>query len=293
MDRRWINLVGALALVSTAACDADDQRTFEGAAPDEGCVGSKCDAVQDEEPDAADDGGEIEGPAVYQARYQSSARYEFGIDVAPPIPIVGAPDDTDWDNWAMLHDDDKYRLYFMRAGREDALYQFVFNEDDWSYEYGHGTGVNDEIPIEGAPDYADMSSIAMLHDGDTYRLYAQAWDEPARVVQFGYDESERAYVYLGLDHEIPITGTPNLADWDGWAMLHDGDAYRLYAYGDHDADQVVQHGYNPANHRYEYGHDSQEKINIVDRPQTACSDDYAMLHDGERYRMYVVDPGHH
>ena len=204
---------------------------------------------------------------------------------------MGAPDDTDFDRWAMLHDGEKYRLYFMPYGSDDTLYQFVFDEEDWAYEYGHETGVNDEIAIVGAPQYANMSSISMLHDGEKYRLYARAWNSPDRLVQFAYEPAEGAYVYQGEASEIRVTGTPNGAYWGGWAMLGDADEYRLYAYGTYEGDDLVQHGYDPSVHRYEYGHESKPVIDIVGRAST-CNDDFAMLHDGERYRLYVVDTPH-
>ena len=40
-----------------------------------------------------------------------TTRYEYGYRSIPNIPITGAPPDTNFSRWAMLHDGSAYRLY--------------------------------------------------------------------------------------------------------------------------------------------------------------------------------------
>ena len=102
----------------------------------------------------------------------NSTDYEFGHNSTPNIPIAGAPSDTDWNRWAMLHDGSVYSLYFFQRGSADTLDQFGFNRRTSRYEFGHQS-----IPtlrIIGAPRDADTSSFAMLHDGKDFRFYFRA-----------------------------------------------------------------------------------------------------------------------
>ena len=49
--------------------------------------------------------------SLNQAAYVAGSVYDFGHNSIPNIPFTGAPDDTDYSRWAMLHDGRDYRFY--------------------------------------------------------------------------------------------------------------------------------------------------------------------------------------
>lgn len=224
-------------------------------------------------------------PRLLQAAFNpDSGTYEFGFDSLESVEIGGAPGDTDWGRWAMLHDGQSYWLYFMPQDRDDALYPFVFDPDVGAYEH-----TDEMLDIVDAPSDADMSSIAMLHDGTNYRLYALSLSNPLSVHQFSYDKATAAYVY-GHDSipEIEVTATPQGADWGAWATVGDGADYRLYTFASAARDTLVQHAYNPDTGTYEYGFNGISDIPVGPIPPDALTGDMAMVHDGQRYRLYLL-----
>lgn len=223
-------------------------------------------------------------PAVNQFAYVAGTdNYQFGHNSIPTIPITGAPADTNWRRWSMLHDNSAYRMYFFKGSAADTLYQFGFNGS--SYAYGH-----DSIPaltLSGAPADADASSFAMLHDGSAYRLYLRQLGNPQRLYQFAYVAGSTTYRY-GHDSipAIDVTGFPADTDWSRWQMLHDGGAYRIYAFKLGSNTRFYQGAFNPATQRYEFGHNSIRELNLVGTPASSNLASAAMLHDGSAYRFY-------
>lgn len=51
--------------------------------------------------------------SLNQAAYLTGTIYEFAFNSIPNIPIINAPRDTDFSRYAMLHDGNTYRLYFL------------------------------------------------------------------------------------------------------------------------------------------------------------------------------------
>lgn len=301
--------------ITTGMGGSDDGKASEGGsdegetggeAGDSGTTGDAGDSTTTDagDSDSTGDSGESEGaetagesgsdggggtqfvPSLNQAAWvEGTTTYEFGYNSIPTIPIAGAPEDTDWSRSAMLHDGEVYRLYFMPEGRADAVYQFGYDPVDVAYEYGHESIPT--IPIEGTPAQADTSSFAMLHDGETYRLYFLSQDAPLRLYQHGYDPSEGAYIY-GHDSipQIEITDTPAGTDWSGWGMLHDGEYYRLYAFGSGSHDTIVQHAFDGSTYRW--GHQSVPELNLSMIPADSDTSEFMMLHDTEAYRFYML-----
>lgn len=226
---------------------------------------------------------------LYQGAYNGLA-YEYGFeDTIEILDITGGPDDTDWTRWAMLNDDGTYRLYFMQEGSDDTLYQFAYNAASQDYEYGFGAAI-DILGITGAPADADMSSFAMLYSGTSYRLYALSATDPLRVHQFVYNPGSQNYEYgLGAAFEtIDVTMFPAATDFSGWGMLWEDEAFRFYGFADAAHDAVAQGAYNSVSGDYEYGFDSIPEIDIVGFPADTNTDDFAMLHDGEDFRLYML-----
>ena len=224
-------------------------------------------------------------PQLYQGLYDGTA-YEHGhAGYFERMDIARAPGDTDWSRWAMLNDEGNYRLYAMAEGTDDRLYEFVYNPASGTYEYGHGS-LADEIGISGAPADADLSSIAMMHAQGAYRLYAKSKSSPLRVHQFVYRASTQSFVYGwgGAIPSIDVTMFPQGTDFSGWGMLWDDSAYHIYAFSNASHDAVAQGTYNYASQDYEY----QDTIDISGYPGDADTSDFAMLHSGDYYHLYMM-----
>jgi len=230
-------------------------------------------------------------PTLRQSVYKSgSSAYIYGYDNAiEHIVISGAPEDTDTSRWAMLHDGSAYRLYFFKKDSNDTLYQFGYNPATASYEYGYNSIAT--VKITNAPADADASSFAMLHDGQTYRLYLRSKANPEHIHQFAYRSDKQTYEY-GYNNAIPVLElkkSPQDTDHSRWAMVHDGDAYRYYAFQVDSDDDIYQFAYNSSTQDYEYGYNSIADLSIEDMPDSADSESFAMLHDGSKYRLYFLD----
>ena len=221
-----------------------------------------------------------------QAAYVTgSSVYDYGHNSIPNISVTGAPDDTDFTRWAMLHDGSTYRLYFFRANSNAQIYQFGYNPASSAYEFGFNS--IPVIDITGAPADADPGSFAMLHDGRTYRLYMRGIDNPQSLYQFGFNSRTSDYEFgFNSIPVINITGAPADANFDGWAMLHDGSNYRLYAFNKSAPESLYQFAYNGST--YAYGFNSINVLTVTDMPDGSHKDDFAMLHDGSNYRFYYT-----
>ncbi len=277
---------------TTAAVDAGDT------AVDAGDTAADAGDTAADAGDTAADAGEgdttdpvEEAPSLNQAAWNGAA-YEFGFESIDTIPILDAPADTDWSRWAMLHDTDVYRLYFMREGSDSSIYQFGFNGGLGAYVFGYAS--IEEISITGIPADADTSQFAMLHDGEIYRLYFLSQSAPLRLYQFGFNAGAAVpayqYGYRSLE-SIAITGAPAGTDFSGYAMLHDGaesETYRFYAFASAAHTSISQFGYNPVTEHYEYGFNSIATIPLWDIPADSDTSDFAMLHDGLHYRLYML-----
>ena len=225
--------------------------------------------------------GESGDPApasVNQAGFNGST-YQFGYASLPNIKFEGAPDDTDFSRWAMLHDGNTYRLYFMRASGA-SLYQFGFNPSTATYEFGYDS--IPEIGITGIPADADTSSFKMLHDGADYRLYMRGTDQ-TKLYQFAFNGNSYEFGFRSID-VISTAGAPADADWSRWAMLHDGTVYRQYLGKLGTEDQIYQFGFDGRN--YAYGHRSIADLSITGMPESSETESFSMLHDGSTYRFY-------
>lgn len=222
--------------------------------------------------------------SVNQAAYvPGSAVYQFGYNSIPNIPITGAPTDTNFRRWAMLHDGSAYRMYFFKGSTNNKLYQFAFNGR--SYQYGHNS--IPELTLTNMPADADASSFSMLHSGAYYHLYLRRLGDPTTLYQFGWVPGTSNYKY-GQSPLIPtleVRGFPTDTDWARWMMLHDGAAYRLYAFKLGSNTQFYQGSWNGS--QYAYGHNSIPTLSLEGTPKNSNLASAAMLHDGSAYRFYL------
>lgn len=212
--------------------------------------------------------------------------YKFGHRSIPNMPISGAPADTNFDRWAMLFDGTDYRLYFFKGSTRDTLYQFAFNSASGSYEFGFRS--ISELKLTGLPEDASSDSFAMLHDGATYRLYLRKLGDKSTLYQFGFNPATSNYEFgYNSIPEISVTNAPTDTDWSRWAMLHDGSAYRLYAFRLGTNAEFYQAAFNPRAGEYQFGFNSIADLDLSDIPKDSDLSDMGMLHDGSDYRFYL------
>jgi len=212
-----------------------------------------------------------------------TATYRFGFRSIPNIPITGEPADADAARWAMLHDGSVYRLYAFRQGTNDRLYQFGF--DGSSYAFGHRS--IPELTLADFPADTDAGSFAMLHDGADYRLYLRRAGDPRTLHQAAWVPGTATYRFgFRSIPRIPVTGFPADADWDRWGMLHDGGAYRFYAFKSGSDDRFYQGAFDRGAGAYRFGFDSIAELTLVGTPASSDTRSFAMLHDGANYRFY-------
>ena len=228
----------------------------------------------------------LAGESLNQAAFVTdTTTYKFGYNSIPNIPVTKAPKDTDWSRWAMLHDGEVYRLYFFKKGSNDTLYQFGFHRATETYQWGYES--IPELKITGAPADADASSFAMLHDGTDYRLYLRPKGNPTVLYQFAFNRQTENYEF-GF-HSIPkiaVKNFPQDTDFSRWAMLHDGDFYRFYAFKSGSATNFYQGAFNVSASEYQWGYESIPMLTLVDTPANSNPKSAAMLHDSEDFRFY-------
>lgn len=210
--------------------------------------------------------------------------YEYGHNSIPNIPISGAPADANFRRWAMLHDGSAYRLYTFKGSTRDTLYQFSW--DGSAYAYGHNS--IPEITLTNAPSDADASSISMLHEGSHYHAYLRRLGDPTTLYQFIWIPGTATYQWgvPGYYPSLSVTGYPTDTDWSRWMMLHDGSAYRLYAFHYGHNDRISQGSWNPGAAAYQYSYNSIPQLSLVNFPASSDVGRAAMLHDGSAYRFY-------
>lgn len=223
--------------------------------------------------------------SVNQAAYQGGVTYQYGHNSIPNIMITGAPLDTDRSRMAMLHDGERFRMYFFKVGSNDTFYQFAYNPSSGTYEYGF-----DSIPVlkvVNMPVDADPSSFAMLHDGTTYRFYMQS-KTTKRIYQAAFNTGTQRYEYgYNSINFLNLTKAPADTDFDRWAMLHDGSAYRFYAFKSGSDTQFYQFAYNAGQGTYEYAYNNAiPTLTVAGMPANSDRSEMVMLHDGSNFRFY-------
>lgn len=222
--------------------------------------------------------------SVNQAAYvPGTTSYRFGHNSIPNIPITGAPSDTNFRRWAMLHDGNAYRMYFFKGSTNNKLYQFSW--DGKSYAYGHNS--IPELTLTNIPADADAGSFSMVHSGKLYHLYLRRLGDPTTLYQFLFVPGSTTYNY-GEPPGIPtlsVTGFPPDTDWARWMMLHDNTTYRLYAFKLGSNTQFYQSSWNGT--AYAYGHSSIPVLTLEGTPADTNLSSAAMLHDGSAYRLYM------
>jgi hypothetical protein len=221
---------------------------------------------------------------LYQAGYNGNV-YLFGFNSDETISIIGAPSDTDWNRWSILHDGSVYRLYFMAIGKSNILYQFGYNPFSGDYEYGYES--KPIIEIAGLPNNANVTGFSILFDGSYYRLYFKSSNNYS-LYQCAYDFSSQKYRF-GYESipEIKIKNAPSDVDLRSWSMLYDGEAYRLYFKSISKDNYLYQFGFNGIS--YEYGYNSTPVIKVEGMPFRNYTKKFNITFDGSDYRYYNLE----
>lgn len=86
---------------------------------------------------------------------------------------------------------------------------------------------------------------------------------------------------------MKIVDAPDDTDYTRSAMLHDGSVYRLYFFKQGTNDTLYQFGFNSSIGAYQFGHQSISVLKLTNIPDDADTSQFAMLHDGTTYRLYL------
>jgi hypothetical protein len=132
-----------------------------------------------------------------------------------------------------------------------SLNQFAYVQGTNDYVWGSGGSIPN-IPITGAPADTNFARWAMLNDGTTFRLYFFKGSSRDTLYQFGFDGSSYAYGYNSIP-VLTLTNIPADADMGSFAMLWDGNDYRLYVKRLGFPDTLYQAAYVPGSTNYEFG----------------------------------------
>lgn len=222
-------------------------------------------------------------PKLYEAIYGAGA-YQYTNE----YNITMAPDDVDWDRWGILHDGADSRLYFMKAGTDNTLYQFALNPLSGDYEYGYNSLT--PITLTNIPDDADPSSIAMSNVGvvvsTSYYAHMKSLSMDGRIYTFRFNGSVYAY-----ERSYDITGAPADTDWSRWAMLIGDGVSRFYAGSTSDDALIYQFKYNSTTQMYEWGFGGAvASISILYMPADSELSNFSMHSSGvSGYRFYYLN----
>lgn len=115
---------------------------------------------------------------------------------------------------------------------------------------------------------------------------AQILAVPNSLNQAAFNGSVYDYGYNSIPN-IAFSGAPTDVDYSRSAMLHDGSTYRLYFFKQGSNDTLYQFGFNLTTLKYEYGYNSIPTLSITGIPADADTSNFAMLHDGSVYRLYM------
>ncbi|PXF41178.1 hypothetical protein BWQ96_09094 [Gracilariopsis chorda] len=152
-------------------------------------------------------------------------------------------------------------------------------------EYRHGYNSISNVCFVNAPEDANFSRCAMLYGGDRYRFYCFKGSSHDTFYQFAWNGSAYEYGYENIIPELSITGLPFDADCSKFAILHDGEDYRLFV-RKLGAAVLYQCAWDGS--FYTFGYKSIEELPLTGFPADADLSRWDMLHDGSTYRLYCM-----
>lgn len=90
---------------------------------------------------------------------------------------------------------------------------------------------------------------------------------------------------------VPLSKVPQDADCSRYAVMSDRSHNRLYCFKRGSRDTLYQFALNPKTQKYEYGYNSIRQVPIKGIPSDANPEKVAVLHDGRKYRLYMMNRG--
>lgn len=169
-----------------------------------------------------------------------------------------------------------------------SVKQFAYIHGTTEYKFGYDSTAN--IPITDAPSDTNFDRLAMLYDGSTYRMYFFKGSTNNKIYQFAFNGSSYQFGYNSI-RELTLIDMPADVDASSFAMLHDGNDYRLYLHPLGEPNQLYQFAWVPGTSNYKLGHNSIPKIPVTGFPKNADTNRWTMLHDGNAYRFYCMELG--
>ncbi len=234
-------------------------------------------------------GGGEDDPAA-QARtldqfgYLSAAgQYVYGLNSIDRLALRDVPADADLGRWAMAHDGSSYWLITLGRASSTTVHPFRFDGSGYSY-------VGAPTQLTGAPADADFSSVAMLHNGASFRIYLRSASTPTTIHQFAAASMGVPFVYGGgpAIANLGTTGVPTDADLGRWTMFFDGTTYRQAIGRRGNPDVLYQFGWNGSS--YAHAHASRDVVTVVGAPTDTFPNQAKILHDGSGFRLYRLAP---
>ena len=116
---------------------------------------------------------------------------------------------------------------------------------------------------------------------------------PQSLVQFSYLQDTDNYRFAadGAIPEMKLVGFPEDTDYSRSAMLYDGATYRIYFFRQGSNDTLYQGAFDEDTNVYQYGYASEPVLRITGAPDGVDYSSFAMLYDGEEYRLYLRPVG--
>lgn len=164
---------------------------------------------------------------LYRFVYDAATRQYVhdGTSSTSSLSISGLSDSAEPISIAMLHDRSDQLLFVRSAIDQNTLKRFALDVSTNTFEPTRAQGPT--VRIANAPTHTDVTRWAVLHDGETTRLYQGSKIDSTRLYSFDLDASMNTYFY-DPDRDAELVGTPASSTTDDFVMLHDGSASRFY-----------------------------------------------------------------
>lgn len=136
----------------------------------------------------------------------------------------------------------------------------------------------------------DNPAIADFNDQTSSIVVEEANADPLRTSlnQFAWIPGTNDYKFgFNSIPNMVLRGFPKDADYSRWAMLHDGTDYRVYLFRKGSNDTFYQGAFNRSTNTYDFGFRSIPRFTLKGMPADADASNFAMLHDGVTYRLYL------
>ncbi len=136
----------------------------------------------------------------------------------------------------------------------------------------------------------DIPALSNFNDKTSSIAVDEAVADPGRTSlnQFAFVPGTNDYRFgFNSIPNMVLRGFPANTDYSRWAMLHDGKDYRIFFFRKGSNNTIYQGAFNQRTAAYEFAYRSLPQIIIQGIPGDADTSNFAMLHDGSVYRLYL------